>query len=70
MVLKLYIDVHVPAAITESFAQHHIDVLTGQDDGTREAEDAALLQRATDSRRLLFSQDQDLLWMHSAKRCA
>jgi Domain of unknown function (DUF5615) len=59
--LKLYMDVHVPAAITEGLARRHIDVLTSQDDGTREAEDAALLQRAMDLGRLLFSQDQDLL---------
>ena len=61
MALKLYMDVHVPAAIAEGLARRHLDVLTSQDDGTREAEDVALLLRATDLKRLLFSQDQDLL---------
>jgi hypothetical protein len=59
--LKLYMDVHIPAAITAGLVRHNIDVLTSQDDGTREVEDTVLLQRATDLGRLLFSQDQDFL---------
>ena len=54
-------DVHIPAAISEGLRRHHLDVLISQDDGTREVDDTALLQRATDLGRLLFSQDQDLL---------
>ena len=61
MALKFYMDVHIPAAITEGLSRRNIDVLTSQDDGTREADDDVLLQRATDLGRLLFSQDQDLL---------
>jgi hypothetical protein len=59
--LTFYLDVHIPVAITAGLRRRHIDVLTSQDDGTREADDEALLQRATDLGRLLFSQDQDLL---------
>ena len=36
-------------------------MLTSQDDGTQETDDEALLQRATDLGRLLFTQDDDLL---------
>ncbi len=54
-------DVHVPSVITESLRRRDIDVLTSQDDGTREADDESLLQRATDLGRILFSQDTDLL---------
>lgn len=61
MALKFYMDVHIPSAITAGLVRRSIDVLTSQDDGTREVDDTDLLQRATDLGRLLFSQDQDLL---------
>ena len=73
MALTFYMDVHIPAAITEGLRRRNIDVLMSQDDGTREADDDALLQRATELGRLLFSQDQDLLriasqWQHDGRR--
>jgi len=54
-------DVHVPSAVTEGLRRRGVDVLTSQDDGTRQLDDSALLQRATDLGRLLFTQDDDLL---------
>jgi hypothetical protein len=54
-------DVHIPAAITAGLRLRDIDVLTSQEDGTREVDDVSLLRRATGLGRLLFSQDQDLL---------
>jgi hypothetical protein len=59
--LKIYMDVHIPAAITEGLRRRGIDVLTSQEDQTRRASDEQLLQQATVHDRLLFSQDQDLL---------
>lgn len=59
--LRLYMDVHVPAAITEGLRRRGIDVLTSQDDGTRTSGDEELLRRATELARILVSQDQDLL---------
>jgi hypothetical protein len=56
----LYMDVHVRAAITEGLLRRGVSVLTSQEDGTREWDDEALLRRATEYDRLLFSQD-DLL---------
>ncbi len=61
MWLRYYMDVHIPAAITESLRRRGVDVLTSQEDGTREVTDELLLQRAAELGRVLFSQDQDLL---------
>ena len=72
MVRGLYMDVHVPSAITEGLRRRGIDVLTSQDDGTREADDDVLLTRATGFDRLIFTQDEDFLklspaWQASGK---
>ncbi len=61
MSIRLYMDVHVPAVITASLRRRGVDVLTSQEDGTLETEDAELLRRATSLGRVLFSQDQDFL---------
>ena len=61
MALALYMDVHVPSPVTEGLRRRGVDVLTSQEDGTREATDEALLLRASELERLLFSQDGDLL---------
>ena len=61
MPAKYYMDVHVPAAVTAGLRRRRVDVLTSQEDGTREVEDDALLTRATELGRVLFTQDQDLL---------
>jgi len=70
-----YMDVHVPSAVTAGLRRRGVDVLTSQEDGTREADDAALLQRATDLGRVLFTQDDDLLaiasqWQQEAREFA
>jgi predicted nuclease of predicted toxin-antitoxin system len=59
--LKLYMDVHVPDAITAGIRLRGVDVLTAQEDGTRRLPDPMLLDRATALGRVLFSQDRDLL---------
>jgi predicted nuclease of predicted toxin-antitoxin system len=59
--IHFYMDVHVPAAITGALRQRGIDVLTGQDDGTREVVDEVLLARAGKLQRVLVSQEVDLL---------
>src|SRR5437762_9984019 len=61
MPLAFYMDVHVPAAITEGLRRRGIDVLTSHEDGTRRLDDADLLRRATGLGRVLVSQDKDLL---------
>ena len=54
-------DVHVPHAITVELRVRGADVLTAQEDGAEELDDAALLDRASVLRRILFTRDRDLL---------
>lgn len=61
MSLAIYMDVHVPAAVTSSLRERSINVLTSQDDGTRQAADESLLERAALLDRLFFTQDADFL---------
>jgi len=63
----LYMDVHVPAAITRGLLMREVDVLTAQLDATTRLDDPGLLDRSTQLGRVLFSQDQDLLG-EAAKR--
>jgi hypothetical protein len=57
MGVPLYMDVHVPLAMTRQLRRRGVDVLTAQDDGFEEVEDDDLLLRATELGRLLFTQD-------------
>jgi predicted nuclease of predicted toxin-antitoxin system len=57
----LYMDVHVPSAITEGLRLRGVDVLTSQADGTRRLSDTELLDRAIALERVLFTRDEDLL---------
>jgi predicted nuclease of predicted toxin-antitoxin system len=59
--LRLYMDVHVKAAITAGLRRRGLDVVTAQEDGGTRQEDAALLEQATALQRVLFNQDDDLL---------
>ena len=54
-------DVHVPASITIGLRRRAVDVLTAQTDKAGLLPDDALLERATASGRVLFTQDKDLL---------
>jgi hypothetical protein len=57
MTIALYMDVHVPQAITEQLRRRGIDVLTAFDDGTQQLPDDRLLVRVTELKRVLFTQD-------------
>ena len=61
MTLQFYMDVHVPAAVSDGLRLRGIDVLTCQSDGRVRATDEGLLERAHQLQRVLFSQDEDLL---------
>jgi len=54
-------DVHVRRAVTDGLRLRGVDVLTAQEDGAGEFDDPRLLSRATELRRILFTQDDDLL---------
>ena len=61
MALALYMDQHVPRAITVALRLRGVDLLTAYEDQASELEDPQLLDRASELRRVLFSQDDDLL---------
>jgi uncharacterized protein with PIN domain len=54
-------DQHVPRAITVGLRLRGVDVITTYEDGSSELEDAALLDRAGEVGRVLFTRDDDLL---------
>lgn len=59
MPIRLYMDQHVPRAITVGLRLRDIDVLTAFEDAASMFGDADLLERATALGRVLFSQDDD-----------
>jgi len=59
--LQLYMDHHVPRAITVGLRQRGVDVLTAFEDGAHELLDPDLLDRAGVLGRVLFIRDDDLL---------
>ena len=57
MPVQLYFDVHVDKAIHDQLCLRGVDVLRAQDDNAAEMTDAALLQRATELGRIIFTHD-------------
>jgi uncharacterized protein DUF5615 len=57
MAVALFMDVHVPQAITDQLRRRGADVLTAIEDGTAELDDADLLERGRFLGRVLFTQD-------------
>ena len=67
MPLAIYMDHHVPRVITLGLRLREVDVLTAYEDAASEVDDAALLDRASELGRVLFTRDDDLL-AEAAKR--
>ncbi len=61
MTVSLYMDHHVPKAITVSLRLRGVDVITAHEDGADQLDDDELLKRAHELGRALFTQDDDLL---------
>jgi hypothetical protein len=61
MAISFYMDHHVPRAITVGLRLRGVNILTAYEDGTSELDDPALLDRASELGRVLFSRDDDLL---------
>jgi hypothetical protein len=61
MTTALYMDQHVPRAITAELRSRGIDVITAYEDGASKLEDPELLDRAGALGRVLFTRDEDLL---------
>lgn len=68
MSVAIYMDVHVPAPITRTLLARGVDVLTAQADGTARLDDADLLDRAGELRRVMFSRDEDFLAEATARQ--
>ena len=61
MAHKLYMDHHIPRAITDGLRRRGVDVLTAAEDAANRLADPVLLNRASELGRVLFTQDQDFL---------
>ena len=61
MAVAIYMDVHIPRAITVGLRLRGVDVITAQEDNSANLADQELLERATALRRVLFTFDDDLL---------
>ena len=55
MSLRLYMNYHVPSAITRGLRDRGVDVLIAAEDGTRQLPDEELLDRATALGRVLVT---------------
>lgn len=61
MPIKLYMNAHIPRAITVGLRMRSVDVLTAQEDSAATLSDPDLLNRATQLGRAVFTFDDDLL---------
>ncbi len=61
MSVNLYMDVHVPFAITSGLRLRGVAILTSQEDATTRLADDKLLDRATALGRVIFTRDKDFL---------
>ena len=61
MAIGLYMDHHIPRAITDQLRLRDVDVLTALSDATNRLPDPLLLDRATELSRPLVTSDADLL---------
>jgi Domain of unknown function (DUF5615) len=57
MAVRLYMDVHIPQAITDQLRRRNVDVLTAIEDGKNELPDDELLEHVRLLGRVLFTQD-------------
>ena len=61
MAIALYMNHHVPRAVTVGLRLRGVDVMTAYEDGASDMDDSELLDRAGELERALFTQDDDLL---------
>lgn len=67
MTVALYMDHHIPKAITVGLRLRNVDVVTAYEDGSDQLDDVLLLKRAHELGKALFTQDDDLL--EEAAKC-
>jgi uncharacterized protein with PIN domain len=61
MAIALYMNQHVPRAVTVELRLRGVDVITAHEDGASRMDDPELLDRAGELGRVLFTRDDDLL---------
>ncbi|MBW4495308.1 MAG: DUF5615 family PIN-like protein [Oscillatoria princeps RMCB-10] len=61
MTVALYMDEHVHGGITDGLRRRGVDVLTVQEDGRTGSPDPIIIDRATEIKRVIFTQDRDFL---------
>jgi hypothetical protein len=61
MTVAFYMDEHIHLAITLGLRLRDVDVLTVQEDNRIGISDLLILERASELRRVIFTQDQDFL---------
>ncbi len=61
MAIQLYMDHNVPRAITDGLRSRGVDIITSLEDDTSKWDDPALLDRAAELERVLFTRDYNLL---------
>ncbi len=64
--IKFYLDEHVPKAVAMGLKRRGVDVVTVVEAGSRGATDEEHLERAKSEKRVIFTQDDDFLRLHSA----
>jgi hypothetical protein len=57
MAVRLYMDVHIPMAITRQLRLRGVDVVAATEEGTNELKDDTLLELAGVQKRALFTHD-------------
>jgi hypothetical protein len=57
MAAGLYMDVHLPKAVSNQLRRRGVDVLTAHEDRTQLLDDMSLLERASEMGRVLVTQD-------------
>jgi hypothetical protein len=61
MSVTLYMDVHIPRAVTQALRNRGVDIITAQEDQARRLPDPDLLNRSTSLGRVLVTFDEDFL---------
>jgi predicted nuclease of predicted toxin-antitoxin system len=67
MAVAFYFDHNIPRAIASGLRTRGVNLVTAMEDGMDRAADPAVLDRATELGRALFSMDQDML-VEAARR--
>jgi len=66
LAIKYFFDTHIAKAVSIQLREKGVDALRCEDVGLAEASDEKLLQYATDNNRVMVSQDEDFIKLHSA----